>query len=165
MSTNWTLRLDLDVERDLPRSWWAEGEDDCLPDGLSEDEQWSLIRRAGISHARAIALYCECHPACISAAQPPTERPTRRRIAAIEDASMTQIGPTPEPDALPTNVSETAHPESVLLRAREVAVRLALSESRVYELIGGGQLPSVTIGRSRRVPLTALASFIADLQD
>lgn len=54
-STNWTMDLDLDVER-LPREWWAEGEDDALPDDLGEDEAWALIRRSGAPPHRALDL-------------------------------------------------------------------------------------------------------------
>jgi excisionase family DNA binding protein len=46
------------------------------------------------------------------------------------------------------------------LRIPEVAHRLALSQARVYELTGSGDLESVTIGRSRRVPLVSLIKFI-----
>ena len=41
---------------------------------------------------------------------------------------------------------------------------LAVSRSTVYELIGAGKLEVVHIGRSVRVPLDALAAFVASLR-
>lgn len=57
-------------------------------------------------------------------------------------------------------VDESSHPESVLLRPEEAADRLRLSRTRVYELMATGELPSVTIHSSRRVPLVDLIAFI-----
>lgn len=57
-------------------------------------------------------------------------------------------------------VDESSHPESVLLRPEEAADRLRLSRTRVYELMATGELPSVTIHTSRRVPLVDLIAFI-----
>lgn len=43
-------------------------------------------------------------------------------------------------------------PEPIMLRPSEVATLLAISRSEVYRLIDRGEIPSVRIGRSRRVP-------------
>ena len=51
-------------------------------------------------------------------------------------------------------------PAPLLLRIPDVAQRLALGRSTVYELIATGQLPTVRIGRSVRVPVAALQSFV-----
>jgi excisionase family DNA binding protein len=53
---------------------------------------------------------------------------------------------------------------SRLLRIAEVADHLALSESRIYELVNAGLLPSVKIGKSRRVSLGAIRSFVGHLE-
>jgi excisionase family DNA binding protein len=50
-----------------------------------------------------------------------------------------------------------------LLRVREAAQLLALSRSKVYEEIGAGRLRSVTIGRARRVPRSAVVEYVAML--
>lgn len=55
-----------------------------------------------------------------------------------------------------------AHPP-LLLRPEDAASRLSISRSRVYELMAEGRLPSVTIGRSRRVRSEDLARFVAEL--
>ena len=64
-------------------------------------------------------------------------------------------GATPPPAVAP----------GALLTVPEVAAHLRLSRARVYELLSAGQLPSVRIGRSRRVRRTALAAFVDALTD
>ena len=49
----------------------------------------------------------------------------------------------------------------LLLRPEEVAAALGISRARVYELLASGSLPSVRIGRSRRIPLDALRAWVA----
>lgn len=43
----------------------------------------------------------------------------------------------------------------------EVAAFLGISRSLVYRLINGGDLPTVRLGRSRRVPHQAVINFAA----
>jgi excisionase family DNA binding protein len=50
--------------------------------------------------------------------------------------------------------------EPLLLRPREAARLLGLGRSKVYLLIASGDLPSVRIGRSVRVPYEALRSWV-----
>jgi excisionase family DNA binding protein len=50
-----------------------------------------------------------------------------------------------------------------LLRVEEAADWLGLSRTKAYELVYRGSLPSVTIGRSRRVPVAALQAFVERL--
>ena len=47
-----------------------------------------------------------------------------------------------------------------LFRVEEAAEWLGLSRTKAYELVYRGALQSVTIGRSRRVPLAALEAFV-----
>lgn len=51
-----------------------------------------------------------------------------------------------------------------LLRVEEAAEYLAMSRARVYELMAAGEIRSVTIGRSRRIPLSALDDFVTRLR-
>lgn len=46
-----------------------------------------------------------------------------------------------------------------MLKVKEVAKHLSLSVSKTYQLIASGELQSVAIGRSRRVPRAALEKF------
>jgi excisionase family DNA binding protein len=47
-----------------------------------------------------------------------------------------------------------------LLRIPEVAMILGVSRSKVYELISSGDLPSITIGGCRRVPVAMLREWL-----
>ena len=50
--------------------------------------------------------------------------------------------------------------EKLLLRPHEAAEALQLCRSKVYELIASGAIPSITIGKSRRVPLEGLREWV-----
>jgi excisionase family DNA binding protein len=50
--------------------------------------------------------------------------------------------------------------EKLLLRPAEAAEVIGVSRSRAYELIGSGQIPSIRIGGSVRVPVAALRAWI-----
>ncbi len=41
---------------------------------------------------------------------------------------------------------------------------LGVGRSKVYELMAGGQLPSVHIGKLRRIPSTCLAEYVERLR-
>jgi excisionase family DNA binding protein len=47
-----------------------------------------------------------------------------------------------------------------LLTVPEVMVRLKLGRSKVYDLIRSHRLVSITIGRSRRIPVDSVRDFI-----
>lgn len=53
--------------------------------------------------------------------------------------------------------------ERYLLRVDEAAVMLGTSRSKLYALISAGEVPSVKLGGSRRVPVEALKAWIARL--
>ena len=48
-----------------------------------------------------------------------------------------------------------------LLTVVDAAEHLRISRSKVYELLADGELPSVRIGRTRRIAMSALAEFVA----
>lgn len=50
--------------------------------------------------------------------------------------------------------------DEILLSVSEAARRLGIGRSLLYRLILEGQILSVKIGRSRRVPLWALEEFV-----
>lgn len=52
----------------------------------------------------------------------------------------------------------------LLLTPEEAARALSISRAKLYELLSGGVVEAVRIGRSRRVPVEALESFIAALR-
>ena len=54
--------------------------------------------------------------------------------------------------------------EKLLFTPEEAAEVLSIGRSKVYELIGTGELASVRIGTSRRVPTGALVEFVSRLR-
>lgn len=55
--------------------------------------------------------------------------------------------------------------DRLLLKVERAAQALDLSRSQVAQMIATGELPSIKIGRSRRVPVAALRRWIADQAD
>jgi excisionase family DNA binding protein len=55
--------------------------------------------------------------------------------------------------------------ERLLLRPVEAAEVIGVSRSKLYELLASGDLPSVRIGASVRVPVDALRAWIAEQLD
>jgi excisionase family DNA binding protein len=53
----------------------------------------------------------------------------------------------------------------ILLTVPEAAAALAISRSKLYELLAAGLIRSVRIDGSRRVPVEALEAYIASLLD
>jgi excisionase family DNA binding protein len=51
----------------------------------------------------------------------------------------------------------------LLLTVPEAAAALAISRSKLYQLLAAGTIASIRIDGSRRVPLTALQVYIAGL--
>ncbi len=52
--------------------------------------------------------------------------------------------------------------QPLLLRTEQVVKKLGLSRSTVAVLLATGELESIKIGRSRRIPVDALHRFIAE---
>ncbi len=55
--------------------------------------------------------------------------------------------------------------ERVLLRPEEAAHALAISRSKVYQLMAARRLGSVLVGGSRRVPIEAIDEFVLRLRE
>jgi excisionase family DNA binding protein len=53
--------------------------------------------------------------------------------------------------------------DQLLVTPEEAARRLSVGRTTIYELMSSGELQSVNIGRSRRVPVSSLASFVSRL--
>lgn len=125
---------DFDVERDLPRSWWAEGEDDCLPDGLTDDQAWALIRRAAVPPHRANAVMGE---GCQSPAEPP---------------------PTNAVDAL---LAKVLPADKATITVPEAGKVLGIGEASSYAAARRGEIPVLRFSKNRVVvPLPALRNLL-----
>jgi excisionase family DNA binding protein len=51
----------------------------------------------------------------------------------------------------------------LLLTPTEAARRLSLGRTRLYQLIGSGELASVRVGKLRRIPARALRAYVDGL--
>jgi excisionase family DNA binding protein len=58
---------------------------------------------------------------------------------------------------------ETIDGARLLLRPEEVASALGIGRTRVFELMRVGELRSVKIGKSRRIPTDAVREYVAGL--
>jgi excisionase family DNA binding protein len=77
---------------------------------------------------------------------------------------MTTTESLPRSRSLGASVdTESSCHQALLVTPEEAARRLSLGRTTVYELMASGELPSVTIGRCRRVPVSSLHSFVARL--
>lgn len=61
-------------------------------------------------------------------------------------------------------MDQSAEPVQQLYRVAEVMRLLSLSRSVIYEQIRVGRLKSVTQGRTRLIPASAIADYVALLQ-
>jgi excisionase family DNA binding protein len=52
--------------------------------------------------------------------------------------------------------------DPILLKVPEAAHRLGINRAALYGLIRTRRLQSITIGRARRIPTTAITDFLAD---
>lgn len=53
--------------------------------------------------------------------------------------------------------------EKILLKPMEVVEALGICRAKTYELLANGTLPSVRIGRSIRIPVTALKQWVEEM--
>lgn len=56
----------------------------------------------------------------------------------------------------------TLPPETRLLKVSAVAKQLSMGTTSVYKLMDSGQLPYVKIGKTRRVPLSAVERLVRE---
>ena len=49
----------------------------------------------------------------------------------------------------------------ILLTVEEAAMTLSMGRTYVYSLVMQGQIPSIKVGRKRRIPLAALYEYVA----
>jgi excisionase family DNA binding protein len=53
----------------------------------------------------------------------------------------------------------------LLVDVKEAAKRLSVSRRTVQSLLYSGQLPSVRVGRCRRIPVSELSAYVERLRD
>jgi excisionase family DNA binding protein len=78
-----------------------------------------------------------------------------------------KVGPLPEgkpPEAVRQDFLPSPVTGPLLLTAEQVATALSICRTKVYELIRTGQLESVQIGSSRRIPVDAVSDYVERLR-
>ena len=50
--------------------------------------------------------------------------------------------------------------DTLLLKVEQAADRLNLGRAKVWQMVMAGEIPSLTIGRSRRIPAAALREWV-----
>lgn len=55
--------------------------------------------------------------------------------------------------------------EKILMRPTEVAQMLSIGKSTIYELLATGEIPSIRIGRSIRIPVKWLNEWVEKRED
>ena len=63
---------------------------------------------------------------------------------------------------VPVSVNQESSPTKLLLTVTEASQVLAISRSKLYELLNSGHLDSVRIGRSRRIRMKDVEDFVND---
>ena len=61
---------------------------------------------------------------------------------------------------VPVSVNQEFSPTKLLLTVTEASQVLAISRSKLYELLNSGHLPSVHIGRARRIRMKDVEDFV-----
>jgi excisionase family DNA binding protein len=62
-------------------------------------------------------------------------------------------------------VRQNEQPEKLLLRVSEVAEKLSVARSKAYMMIASGEIVSVKLGKSVRVPAAALQQYVDKLTE
>jgi excisionase family DNA binding protein len=59
------------------------------------------------------------------------------------------------------SADDAAGLEPLLVSPRQARQLLNISNTKLYAMLGAGELPSCLVGKSRRIPLTALRAYIS----
>ncbi len=79
-------------------------------------------------------------------------------LPALEEADMDATTRT-------ETTGDASLPTHLLLTAEQASASLAICRTKVYELLRNGQLESIRIGASRRIPAAALAENVERIRD
>ena len=82
--------------------------------------------------------------------------PAKTKSAAKSSRPSRSSRPT-----IPRNRLNSPELAKVLLTAQEAAHKLSVGRSAVYGLMNRGELRYITVGRIRRIPVDAIAEFVA----
>ncbi len=66
--------------------------------------------------------------------------------------------------SIPESEARANAAEPLLVTAEQAATSLSICRTKVYELLRNGELESVQIGTTRRIPAAALAEYVERLR-
>jgi excisionase family DNA binding protein len=91
---------------------------------------------------------------------PRTTLPSRAPLRPVPPGGESGQTAKPEPRPAPARTAARRRELVLLLSVEEAAGALGIGRSKTYELIATGELETVHIGRSLRVPVDALEDFV-----
>jgi excisionase family DNA binding protein len=94
-----------------------------------------------------------------------TPHVSHHRAEPATDGTHRRHGPIGSHDAIRSTMERTAAMEQLLYTPEEAAEVLKVSRSTVYDLMRERKIPSVKIGRARRIPVHALRRFVDDFAE
>ena len=80
-----------------------------------------------------------------------------RDAATAKPSGFTALGST---TSHPTSAEELGSAPKLLLTPQEAATALHMSRSSLYKFLLSGEIPSIKVGRMRRIPLAALREWV-----
>jgi excisionase family DNA binding protein len=86
-----------------------------------------------------------------------------KAVGASKENNVTQHDGAPRPASTNVHWHRHSRDDRLLYTVQEASRVTSLSRATIYRLIGSGDLPSVTIGRARRITHDALAGFLRGL--
>lgn len=87
-----------------------------------------------------------------------TSHPSRDAAPATP-SGVAQLGGT---TSHPTSAEGLGSAPNLLLTPQEAAATLRMSRSSLYKLLLTGEIPSIKVGRMRRIPLNSLKEWVMD---
>ena len=93
----------------------------------------------------------------------PGQRPAQRPAAWPQPAGrFVPAGARPQPGVAQVAQRPAPRPAVAFLTVAEVAAIMRVSKMTVYRLVHGGEMAAVRVGRSFRVPETAVREYLAE---
>lgn len=89
-----------------------------------------------------------------------TQRKTHQNARPVPQQSSSPISESRGMTPLPVTTFGSA--TKLLLTVQEAANALRVSRSSLYKLLLTGEIPSIKVGRMRRIPLTSLKEWVTD---
>jgi excisionase family DNA binding protein len=81
----------------------------------------------------------------------------------MRNPCIADTSPDTSPDGSESDVLEGSVQRPLLLTVRQAADLVGVGRTTMYKLMEAGELPSVHVGASRRIPLSAVYNYVESL--